>query len=320
VSLSFLKHVWICGGFLAALLAALSCGNRPQTGVSIDSAFRAFIPSGTKVLASIRLDRLESSPLYARHEKELDLTRLDAVTERIGVDPRRDVSNLLVAWNGTRSLVLARGHFTPAEVQRKLISLGSRPTRYQTYTLIGNQHNSVVFLSKNLAAAGPPELLHAALQDHDTGSGGVPEELQQRLRDVPSQDQIWIVSRGGLPFAEIPMRSDVESALSNIVSYVNRTATGIGIDTGVHLESDISCVSDQGAQRVRDALRGGIGLARLTTKDNEADLLRLYDAVNVTEEQQMVHVRADVSGDLVDKLFAYLPHFARRASEVLKEH
>ena len=305
---------------LTALLASLSCGKGPQTtGVSVDPAFRSFISPDTKVLASIQLDRLKDSPLYGRHEKELDLTRLDAITERIGVDPRRDVSEVLVAWNGTRSLVLARGHFTPAEVQRKLTALGGQPTRYKAYTLIGNKRDSVVFLSKALAAAGPSELLHAALQNHDSGSGAVPEELRERLRSIPSQDQIWIVSRGGLPFAEIPMRSDIESALSNIVSYVNGTNTGVGIDSGVHLQSDITCISDQGAQRVHDALRGGIGLARLSTKDDESDLLRLYDTINVTRDQQTVHVRADIPGELADKLFAYLPQLTYRASQVLKE-
>ncbi len=74
---------------------------------------------------------------------------------------------------------------------------------------------------------------------------------------------------------------------------------------------------EQGAQRVRDALRGGIGLARLTTKDNEADLLRLYDSIHVDQDHQLIHVRADLPPDLMDKLLARLPQLGNRFRQPL---
>ena len=118
-----------------------------------------------------------------------------------------------------------------------------------------------------------------------------PAELQQRLETIPKADQLWVVSRGGLPLNGIATRSDIDSALSNIVGYVSGAAMGVGIDTGIHLQADLTCISDQGAQRVRDAFRGGIGLARLTTKDNQLELLRLYDSVHVDQENSTIHVR-----------------------------
>ncbi len=124
---------------------------------------------------------------------------------------------------------------------------------------------------------------------------------------MPKGDQIWIVSRGGLPLAGLPMRSDYESALSNIVGYVRGTNIGIGIDAGAHLAADIICISNQGAQRVHDGLRAAVALGRLTTRDDQQDLLRLYDAIQVDQTQQVVHIGADLDAQLADKLLGYLP-------------
>ncbi|MBV9405815.1 MAG: hypothetical protein JO211_10755, partial [Acidobacteriaceae bacterium] len=60
----------------------------------------------------------------------------------------------------------------------------------------------------------------------------------------------------------------------------------------------------------------GIGLARLTTKDNEQNLLKLYDSIDVTQDQQTVHVRADLSSDLTDELLEKVAQLRMRAGEV----
>ncbi len=148
--------------------------------------------------------------------------------------------------------------------------------------------------------------VHRAVDLQGSGVEGVPEELQNRLREVTKGDQVWVVSRGGLAFADMPMRSDLESALSNIVNFISGAALGVAVDTGTHLQLDIRCISPEGAQRVQDAVRGGLGIARLTTKDNELQLLQLYDAVNVDKHQNVVRVRADYSGELTDKLLSEL--------------
>jgi energy-converting hydrogenase Eha subunit G len=51
-------------------------------------------------------------------------------------------------------------------------------------------------------------------------------------------------------------------------------------------------------------MRGLIGLARLSTKDNELDLLRMWDAVSISKDQNVVRVQTDLPADLSDKLIA----------------
>ncbi len=301
---------------LAGVIFGTGCNRRSSTGISVDSVFRPLIPPDTKALAGVDLEKIKRTALYERHQNELKFPILDASSERVGLDPRRDISDVVIAWNGKQPVFLVRGRFTPKDVEQKLRALGAQRTSYKAYTLIGGENDSVLFTKKGLAVAGSSDVLRSVIDLQNSGGGGIPKELEQRIRTLPKSDQIWAASRGGLAFAEMPMRSDIGSALSNITSYVSGTTLGIGLDTGVHLQADISCVSDQGAQRVRDALRGGIGLARLTTKDNEQDLLRMYDSIQVDQDQQTVHIRADLPGDLTDKLLAYLPQLRSRAGGV----
>ena len=294
--------------FLGVLFLIVVGCNRPgATGISVDSALKPLIPPDTKVLAGIELGKIKGTAVYERHQNELKFPILDASSERIGLDPRRDISDVVIVWNGKQPLFLVRGQFKPHDIEQKLSALGTPRTSYKSYTLLGGGNDSLLFTKKGIAVAGSSDEVRSVIDLQNSGGGEVPQELEQRLRDLPNHDQIWAVSRGGLHFAEMPMRSDIGSALSNITGYVSETSWGIGLDTGFHLQADVLCTSNQGAQRVRDALKGGIGLARLTTKDDQPDVLRLYDAIQVNQDQQTVHIRADLSGDLTDKLIAYLP-------------
>lgn len=298
------------------LIAALAACSRPgATGVSVPSAFRPLIPPDTKALAGVDLDKLKASAFYQRHQSQLNFPMLDAMSERVGLDPRRDISDLLIVWNGKDVLALARGGFNVSTIEAKLPSIGARPTSYKGFTLFEEDRDVLAFLKHGVAVAGRPQLVKSEI---DLANGGVPDELQTRLATIPKTDQIWLASRGGLAIDELSLRSDYESLLSNIAGYINATSLGLGFDTGTHLQAEIVCVSKEGAQRVHDALRGGIGLARLTTRDGQSDLLKLYDAVQVSQDQQTVHIKADVSAELTDKLLDYLPSIRNRADQVLQ--
>lgn len=303
----------------AALIVAAGCSKRTSTGVSVNSAFRPLIPPDTKALAAVDVDKFKASPFYQRHQNELNFPLLDAMSERVGLDPRRDLSYILIVWNGKEPVAMARGRFKPRDLEQKFASLGLQRSEYKDHLLFGDNRDALTFERRDIAVAGPAAMVRSEIDLEDSGNGGVPDELQQRLALIPRDDQIWAVSRGGLAFAEAPMRSDIESALSNITGYISGTTVGIGFDTGTHVQAEITCISDQGAQRVRDALRGGIGLARLTTKDNESELLQAYDAIQVSQDRETVRVKADLSADLTDKLLAYVPALRSRAGQVLRE-
>jgi hypothetical protein len=65
-------------------------------------------------------------------------------------------------------------------------------------------------------------------------------------------------------------------------------------------------------------LRGLIGLARLSTHDNELDLLRMWDALSIAKDRQTVRVDMDLPADLTDKLISKLSVLRGRAGAMLE--
>jgi hypothetical protein len=302
--------------FLAVLLAG--CGKTLRTGVAVDRDLRPYVPSNAQALASIQIEKLKATDLYKRHLKDLDLPELNAMSERIGLDPRRDLTSLLAVWDGKHPVLLAKGTFSPDQLKEKLETLGAKSVQYKNYTIFGSSGNAVALVDSSLAVSGPADALHAALDRKATREGGVSQELGQQLKGVLQDAQIWEVSRGGIPLSAFPARADVQSMLGNFAGAISETTVGLHCDSGVRFQADIKCVSKEGAQRVHDALRGLVGLARLSTNTTNMDLLRLWDAVNVDQNQDMVHVSADLSADLTEKLFTYLPQIKSRARQMRK--
>ena len=297
--------VWVvlaCG-----VLGGVGCGSRLQTGVQVDSALRRLIPPDATVLAGANVEKLEKTPLYRRYEGQLNQAKIDAFTERFGIDPRRDVTAVLVAASANERIVLVQGRYAQRQLEPKFGSLGMRRAMYRGHALFGDTRNSLTFASKGVIAAGSTKVVRDLVDRMEDGHGGVSDALQRRLAALPKGDTVWVVSDGGLPLMGVPLRQDVRSALSNIEGFVTGVTAGVAVDSGVKFQADFDCISNEGAQRVHDALRGGIGLARLTTNDNALDMLRLYDSIQVSKDNQRVHVGADLSADLTDKVWAHLP-------------
>jgi hypothetical protein len=296
----------------------VGCGETPRTGVAVEHDLRPYIPSNATALASIQIEKLKATDLYKRHLKDLDIPELNAMSERLGLDPRRDLTSLLAVWDGKQAIFLTKGAFAPDQLKQKLATLGAKSVTYKKYTIFDGGANSVALIDSGLAAGGPADALHAALDRKATGDGRVPDELEQQLKGIMKDAQIWEVSRGGIPLSAFPARTDVQSMLGNFAGAISETTVGLHCDSGIRFQADIKCVSKEGAKRVHDALRGLVGLARLSTNASQMDLLRLWDAVNVDQDENTVHVRADLSPDLTEKLFIYLPQMKNRARHMAK--
>jgi hypothetical protein len=179
-----------------------------------------------------------------------------------------DVSEALLTWQRGQLAAVVRGHISPGT---------------------------------DRFARPKPDIVVLGTNEVKTG-GNVPPALKARLDLIPNSDQIWIASSAGIPSDIGVMRSDVQSALSNVVNNIRSFSVGVGVDEGLHLHSDLGCDSEAGAKRVHDAFRGMIGMGRLMTRDDQRDMLKLYDAVQVDQDQATVRVHADLPREQADQL------------------
>jgi hypothetical protein len=291
--------------------ALVSCNRKSATGVEIDPTLKDYILPKAKVLAGISLDRIKQTDFYQRHAAQLQIPQLNQVSQEIGMDPRRDLSSFLMAWNGTETLNMVHGTFQPEEIEKHLRSI-TQAEKYNKLTLFGDGKRDVVFLPKGVALIGPAVLLKRAVNEDAAGGHAIPEDLQLQLDRIHSGAQAWLVSSGVIPLEQLSMRSDAATTLSNISDYIDAIAAGITFGSGASVDANFSCISEEGSQRVHDALRGVIGLARLSTPDGQLDQLRIWDSIHVDRTGKEVHVSADLTPELADKLITSIPALARR--------
>ncbi len=285
----------------AILLALLSCGRRPLHQVSVNPALAKLVSPDVEVLAQIDLEALKTTSFYLRHKSQLDNPLLTALASQTGFDPRRDLSKLLVTWNGKHLLFVAKGSFARQLIEQRLAA--STPhAPYKSYSIFGNARQAFVLLDSATVVAGTKPAVQSAIDLFEQHTGQVPPDFTTALDQLSEADQIWLVSRGSLPFADAPTRSDLVSILSNFAGYVNSTSVGIFVDSGLHFKAQIDCISVAGAKRVSDGLRAGIGLARLGQKTNQPPWSTLYPAIHVRLARTSVYVQADISPELSDNL------------------
>ena len=288
--------------FLGLIFLVLSaCTQHIVPGVEVDARLKSYILPHSKVLAGVNFEKLKQADFFKRHQSDFELPQLNQLPAEIGMDPRRDLQSFLLAWNGTDTLALTRGDYSPEQLEHKLAS-ASKPESFNNFTLYGDGKRDVVFLPKGVALVGSALLLKKALNENAAGSTGIPEDLQTSLQRLNKSAQIWEVSTGVIPLNQFSLRTDAASALSNIADYINGTTIGITIGNGVNFDAQVSCISEEGAQRVHDALKGVIGLARLSTHDDQLDQLKIWDSIKVNKQAKEVHVVADFPPDLADKM------------------
>jgi len=286
---------------VVSVLALFSCSRTSTPGIEVDAKLNPYILPNSKFVAGVDLDKIKQTDFFKRHQSQLDFPQLNQLPQEIGMDPRRDLSSFLMAWNGTDTLFLTRGTYSSDVLEKRLSSL-AKTEKDGKLTFYGDGKRDVVFLPKGIALIGSAPLLKSAVKEN----GAVSEDLQMQLARLPKSAQVWEASSGIISPEQLAVRSDTASLLSNISGYINGTALGITLGEGVALDAHISCISEEGSTRVHDALRGLIGLARLSTKDNELDQLKIWDSIKVDKQAKEVHITADLPAALADKTIGVL--------------
>jgi hypothetical protein len=288
---------------LASLLLLASCRPALLKPVRIDPALQALIPADTVYLFGANVKRMRQTPVYQKLT-QLPFPQVDRFARETGVDPRRDIQEVLACSSGTGMVTMVRGRFNAADLEPKLQARGAPRIGWKGYTLYGTEEAAVAFLSPSIAVAGSTPVLKSVIDARDR-KHGVPTALRPLLEAVPERDQMWAVSAGDLPGSRMGMTEgnrlgDIAQMLRGIQTVV----LGVDFSNGLHLTARLDCRTTDDARHVHDALRGAIGMARLSTPDNQPELLKVYDGIQVTQGDSLVEVNGDLPADQVDRFLA----------------
>jgi hypothetical protein len=285
---------------LAALFALAACQPRQSASLHVSSALEALVPSDTVVVLGVNLAAIRNTDVYQKLTARIPLPQLDQFTKETGLDPRKDLSEILLCSNGKNALLLVRGKFRPADLDARFKSKGVTPTIYKGHAVFENGPGGITLLDDSTAAAGTTPEIHALIDQ--PGGRGLPIPLRDLLRTLPSGDQVYAALTGGIQNLNLPLpREGNFGNAMQALRGVDTATLGMDLSRGIDAIAVVDCNSEREAKFIHDLLRGLIGLGRLNTPDNQPDLLKLYDAVEVTQKQAETKVTASVPQELADK-------------------
>lgn len=282
---------------LCALLAlSVSCARKSSLGPKIDPALATLIPDDTTLLVGTRLEALQRTPVYQKYLADRKFPQIEDFAKQTGLDPKKDLWELLFASDGKNNILLGRGKFAN-EMEPRLEKGGAKRFGYKGYTLVGDEKAAVVFFSSSTAAMGPTGSLRFLLDQRAT-SKGPPAALAALLKEIPSDAQFWAAYAGG------PVDLGLGGNLANISKLVNSIQTGslyFDLRTGLSGVASGECATNASAEEVQGALKAFIGLGRLNTPVDQKELQAAWDGLRVTLQDKHVKLYIDVPQNVVDQ-------------------
>ena len=281
---------------LAIGLVVTGCKSSQSGSPRIDPVLAALVPGDTIMLTGVRMADVRATATYAQLATQQRLSPLDDFAKSTNFDPRKDVTEMLVASDGADSVVLARGNFkvqATAELKK---------FEYKGVTIYGDGIGAYAIFDATTAAAGTDRAVRKAIDRKRSGGPG-PTSLLDRARALPGSGQIWFVSNGWgtLPDLATGQGGNFANVARVLKSLESATAT---IDLRSGLDADIRglCRTDPDAKMLSEALRGMVGLGRLSVPQDQPELLRLFDGIKVEQTQRSVQLSLKIPPDLIDRL------------------
>ena len=293
---------------LAFVVLLTACAKPKPAGAQIDPALSTLIPPDTIAAVAVHLDKLRKTPVWEKYLAQRDYPELDRLAQFTGIDPRKDLWQILFVSDLKHNVLLARGNFAD-DMELKLEKQGAKRIGYKSYYLIGSEEAAVVFFSGTTAAVGNVESLKALL-DARGKTNGPPPALAERMKDIPTDAQMWAVYIGGptqLPFALPGNLANV----NNLLTSVQSASISLDLRNGIQGLIRAQCISEAGATSVHDALKALIGFGRLMSPAGQPELLRVYDGFQVSKDMTRVDVHIEESPDLVEKFLTLVPQLPR---------
>jgi len=285
---------------LAGMLALAACGPRRPSHVTIDPGLAALVAPDTVMLAGIRFDRLRASRFYQKLLAAGPRGGIGRYLREAGLDPNADLWEGLAASDGKDAVFLLRGRFSAMGLEPKLERAGARRMAYKNYMLIGDEQLAVTFLNPSTAAASRAAVLRSLL-DRRNEFTGLPKALEDRIRTIEPENQLWAVAIGGVPpLPEEALKGDWGN-FAQLLERIRGVTAAAAVGDGVTFVARADCSSAEDAETLETAARGVLGLARLTLRDRPG-LAALSDVVAVSRQESRLAIDASIPPELLERL------------------
>jgi hypothetical protein len=223
------------------------------------------VPGAAAILAGLNLDQLRAARLYPKLPPALPAL----------IEPLRPAGYTLFASDGAGLLAISRGLFREPPPGATL-------------------------LAPDLAIAGTPELLRAAIAQHRaqhrSGTIAAPD-LVTRAQPLAAAHPIWMVVRGSVT---LPLTGN----LANVNRLLHATEyTTIAADLGDPIALQIAgvCPTPDAGRQLEESLRAILSLTAAASARQPALAAMLHE-IQIHRDERTVHVTLSTGTDALDQL------------------
>ncbi|HPW21958.1 MAG TPA: hypothetical protein PLE61_14230, partial [Vicinamibacterales bacterium] len=275
-------------GSVLVLLAGLSIGlvayygGIPPNPFSFRSgpAELRYVPGDAGLVAFANVRHVMDSDLRQR------LRQLEGATaegrkefqDHTGIDVERDIDHV-VAWIGGRGgahkpggLVLASGRFDSSRLEGLALEHGGRVADYQGKRMIvlskegRGEEFAMAFLEPGIVAIGNEATVRLAIERGQRGDNALANtELMKRVEGL-SGASLWAVGSFDAVSARTSLPSELRDRMPPIAWFSASGRVNGGLEATVKAEAR----DEQGAENLRDLVRGIVALARMQADSRPA--------------------------------------------------
>lgn len=300
---------WMAGIVLTLSLAG--CRREPQNA-RIDAAIAPLIPGDSMALAGLRLDRLQDTPFFRTYIQGKKIQVLEQFQALTGLDATKDIWEVVWSVTPNRMLVFVRGKFGGQfGLEPKFDVPDLKRMSHKGYYILYKGEQGVLFLNSGVAVAGRVEDLKAVVDDRDKAGAGPPQALIDMVKTLPA-DHLWVVSQNaGALVPGMPQEGNFANA-ARMASALGAFTLHANLSKGLNLEAQGQYQDPVLAKQVQDTVRGVVGMLRLQTKEEQADLLKALDAVQIQAREGQVTVTVNAPFELIEQISETFSLFSQR--------
>lgn len=193
--------------FLASLLIA-GLASAASAFSAVDAGLLALVPPDAQLVSGVHISQSRVSPFgqFVMSQLQTNPEELQELVDQTGFDPRKDVSEVLMTFNGKpkegSGLLLARGNFDPGKIKAAAAAKGATVESYLgTDLIVGGgvaprkRFGAVAFLTPSLAVAGDRDSVKYAIAHANmTQPQGLNPAMLAKINSISASADAWFVS------------------------------------------------------------------------------------------------------------------------------
>jgi hypothetical protein len=305
---------------LAATLVATSCGVLPAKAAS--QQLLGLVMPDAKVLAGVNVDQAKATPfgVYVLGQIAPQDQGLQQLTTLLNFDPRRDVSELLVASTavaGHTGLLVARGFFDPAKIAAAALLAGAKTETYNGINILEDpkQANGAAFLDSTLVVLGDVANVKAAIDRQKTPSV-LPIALSSQVSQWSQTEDAWVVATVPPSLLKLSPGAPQVPGLTGQSAFttVQQIAGGVKFGSDVTLTAVAQTDTAENATNMANALQFLANMAQMQTAQNP-QAAALLKSLTVTAQRNNVNIGLSLPADQFEQLVKPKPAVRARAAK-----